>query len=78
MNSKELNELNRYFILSDYRDGDYFLLDEYNELNDIIKRNKIANHFENLRYKYLKGIIKEEEYNNICKKYIIKLTKTIK
>ena len=33
---KEKNELLRYFILSSYRDSDYFLLSEYEELESII------------------------------------------
>ena len=40
MNENELEELSRYFRLSDYRDGEYILLDEYEELMDIIRKNK--------------------------------------
>ena len=69
----EVNELYRYLILSSYRDGDYILLDEYDELNEIIRRNDDAKYLEEVRYDYLRGIISEEEYNNICFNYVNEL-----
>ncbi len=56
------NELLRYFILASYRDGEYILLEEYDELQDIIKRNPIARKIEEVRYKWLTGEISDEEY----------------
>ena len=69
----EVNELYRYLILSSYRDGDYILLDEYDELNEIIRRNDDVKYLEEVRYDYLRGIISEEEYNNICFNYVNEL-----
>ena len=69
----KLSELYRYLVLSSYRDGDYFLLEEYEELEDIIKRNDIARYLEDVRYQYLKGLISEEEYNDTCMGEINKL-----
>ncbi len=75
MNDLEKKELVKYFILAGYRDSDIFLEDEYLELEDIIKRNKIARYFESLRLKYLRKMITEEEYNNICNKYLKRIFK---
>ncbi len=73
MDDNELKEISRYFILCTYRDGDYMLLDEYEELEDIIKRNKTAQHLEDIRYMYLRNYISQEEYDNICNGYYKKL-----
>ncbi len=70
MNKEEKEELLRYFKLSDYREGDYFLQEEYEELEDIIKRNSIAKELEDARYKYILGIISEKEYNELYDKYL--------
>ncbi len=66
INTKERKELLDYFRLSRYRDGDYMLLEEYDELEDIIKRNNTAKELEEYRYKYITGKINEEEYNEKC------------
>ncbi len=73
MNEKERKELIRYFVLCTYRDSDIFLLDEYEELEQIIKNNKVAQYLEDVRYQYLKNKITKEEYNNIRDDYYCKL-----
>lgn len=70
---EEIKELYEYFRLSSYRDSEYFLLDEYDELERIIKKNKTAQYLEKIRYQYLKKIISEEEYNDICNDCLNKL-----
>ena len=45
--NEELKELYRYLRLSDYR-NDYILEDEYEELEDIIKRNTYAKYLERI------------------------------
>ena len=69
MNDSEINDLLRYFILSDYRDGDYFLLEEYEELESILKRSPIAKELDDARYKHIVGKISDEEYNDLYNKY---------
>ncbi len=59
------DELLRYFILAGYRDGEYILLEEYEELQEIIKKNSIARQIEEIRYKWLTGKISDEEYKKI-------------
>ncbi len=69
MSKEEKEELLRYFKLSDYREGEYFLQEEYEELEDIIKRNSVAKELEDARYKCILGIINEKEYNELYNKY---------
>ena len=69
MNENELEELSRYFRLSDYRDGEYILPDEYEELMDIIRKNKYAKILDDARYDYIRGKITEEEYNELYMSY---------
>lgn len=78
MNTKELEDLSRYFRLSDYRDGEYFLLEEYEELEEIVKRNPIAKELEEARYKCIKGKISEEEYKELCNNYFSLINKNKK
>ena len=73
MTEEERKELLEYFRLCSYRDGEYFLLQEYEKLNEIIKNNKTAKYLEVVRTKYLKKLITEEEYNNINNEYFNKL-----
>ena len=73
MNEQERKELLRYFTLCSYRDGEYILLEEYEELESIIKNNKIARYLEDVRFKYLTRQINEEEYNSINNNYFNKL-----
>jgi hypothetical protein len=73
MSDNKINELLNYFRLCSYRDGEYFLEDEYYELEGIIKRNEVAKYLEEIRYKYLTNQMTEEEYNNICNDYYNKL-----
>lgn len=70
---EEIKELYEYFRLSSYRDSEYFLLDEYDELERIIKKNKTAQYLEKIRYQYLKNAISEEEYDDICNDCLNKL-----
>ena len=69
MNDSEINDLLRYFILSDYRDGDYFLLEEYEELESILKRSPIVKELDDARYKHIVGKISDEEYSDLYNKY---------
>ena len=73
MTKEEREELLQYFKLCSYRDSDIFLLEEYEELEEIIKRNETARYLEKVRYQYLKNIITEEEYKNITGDYFKKL-----
>ena len=63
MDQRERRELVNYFRLSDYRDGSYFLLEEYLELREIVKNNSTARELEDYRDKYLTGKISEDQYN---------------
>ena len=65
MQENEIDELFRYFILSDYRDGEYILPDEYEELDTIIKKNKYAKLLDDARYDYIMGKMTEDEYNEL-------------
>ena len=75
MSKEAIDELNRYLILCSYRDGEYFLQEEYDELEAIIKRNPIARELEEERYRYLTNQITKEEYDNICMDAVRKLKK---
>ena len=75
MSKEAIDELNRYLILCSYRDGEYFLQEEYDELENIIKRNPIARELEEERYRYLTNEITKEEYDNICMEAVRKLKK---
>ena len=74
MLSKEIKELNQYLRLSSYRDGEYILHEEYQELMDIISRNPIARELENIRYQYLVGKMTKEEYDQACMGRVNQLT----
>ena len=74
MLSKEIKELNQYLRLSSYRDGEYILHEEYQELMDIISRNPIARELENIRYQYLVGKMTKEEYDQTCIERVNQLT----
>ena len=73
MISDEIRELNRYMRLSSFRDDEYFLQDEYEELEDIIERNNTAKYLEEVRYQYLTGQITKEEYDDTCDRSFNKL-----
>lgn len=73
MTNEEIKDLFDYFRLISYRDEGNMLLDEYDELNDIIARNKTAQKLERARLLLLEGKIKEEKYNDICYFYFNKL-----
>ena len=74
--NKDIIEIYTYFRLSSYRDSDYILPEEYEELEELIKRNDNIKYLEDLRYEYIKGIINEVEYNNKCDNLIYKLSRT--
>ena len=69
MEEQEIKDLSRYFRLSDYRDGDYFLEEEYYEFQEIIKRSPIAQELEEARYQSIIGKISEAQYQEKCMKY---------
>lgn len=69
MTEEELKDLSRYFKLSNYRDGEYFLLEEYEELEIILKKNHIAREIEAARTKSILGKISEEEYQELYDRY---------
>jgi len=62
MTEEERKDLSRYFRLSDYRDSEYFLQEEYDELQEVIKRSPIAQELEELRYQWIIGKISEMSY----------------
>ncbi len=64
--SDEFKDLENYFRISDYRDDtDYFLEDEYNELQEILRRCERAKRVEKARNESILGKIKEEDYKRI-------------
>jgi hypothetical protein len=65
MNEEEKKDLSRYFRLMDYMDEGSILLEEYEELEDIINRNKIAKSLEDARYQVIRGEISEDKYLEI-------------
>ena len=69
MTKEEINDLSTYFKLAIYRDEGNLLLEEYEELNDIIKRNKYAKLQEEARYKWITGKISDEVYQTIYHMY---------
>ena len=70
MTAEEKKDISRYFRLVGYRDDGDILLDEYEELEDIIKKSTIARLLENARYQCIVGKISEEQYQKMEKKYI--------
>lgn len=79
MSEDEKKELRRYFVLCTYRDGEYILQDEWEELEDIVKKNKYAQLLESARTKWILGKIPEQEFKKMCDYYnneaILKLSK---
>ncbi len=69
MTEEEIKDLSKYFRLSMYRDEGDILLEEFEELNDIIKRSPYARFQEEARFKWLKGTLTDEEYKNINSMY---------
>ena len=67
--SEEYKDLNRYFILDRFRDGEYMLEEEYHELQVILKRCQKARELDHARYLMIDGQISEEEYDKLFKKY---------
>lgn len=67
--SEEYKDLNRYFILDRYREGEYMLEEEYHELQDILKRCEKAKELDRTRYLMIIGKISEKEYNELFDKY---------
>lgn len=62
MTEKEIEDLSKYFRLIRYRDQGDIFLEEFNELQDIIKKYPLARAMEEDYYLFLKGQIPEEEY----------------
>lgn len=79
MTEEEIKDLGRYFRLITYRDDGDMLLEEYEELETIIKNNNVAKELEAARYKCIMKKISEEEYNKKIMSYFkkwLQLTKT--
>ncbi len=70
MTEEEKKDLSRYMILAMYRDEGSILLDEYEELNDILKRNSMAQELDDALYQYYMKKITYEEYSSIHDKYM--------
>ena len=70
MTEEEKKDLSRYMILAMYRDEGSILLDEYEELNDILKRNSMAQELDDALYQYYMKKITHEEYSIIHDKYM--------
>ena len=68
MTEEEKKDLSRYMILAMYRDEGSILLDEYEELNDILKRNSMAQELDDALYQYYMKKITYEEYSSIYDK----------
>ena len=65
--SQEFEDLDEYFRLIRYRDEtDYFLQDEYDKLEEIIKRSDRAKEMEKARVEFYQGKITEEQYKELC------------
>ena len=58
-------DLSRYFRLAIYRDEGSLLPEEYEELNEILKRNNASREIDDAYYNYLMGKITEEDYKKI-------------
>ena len=65
MNKEELDELLTYYRLCSYRDEGDILLDEYIELEDIIKRNDRVKTLEEARYQNIMGNLSDESYHKL-------------
>ena len=70
MTEEEKRDLSNYFVLARHRDDGDILIDEYEELNNIIRRNSMARLLEEARYQCIKGEISEEQYKEIEYIYI--------
>jgi len=71
MGEKEYKDLLRYFQLKEYYDEGNILEEEYEELKEIIKRNKAAKEMELAEMKFYSRKISGEEYQKVVKKYHI-------
>lgn len=69
MGEKEYKDLLRYFQLKEYYDEGNILEEEYEELKEIIKRNKAAKEMELAEMKFYSRKISGEEYQKVVKKY---------
>ena len=65
MDEDYYKDLSRYFRLAIYRDEGSLLPEEYEELNEILKRNKASKEIDDAYFNYLMGRITEEDYNKI-------------
>lgn len=70
MEEQERNDLLEYFHLKDFYNNGEILEDEYEELQEIIKRNKRAQEIEQAEMKFYSHKISGEEYNNIIEKHL--------
>ena len=55
MDEKEISDLSQYFRLTRFRDEGDLFLEEYQELEDIIRRNPMAQLMEEDHFQYLRS-----------------------
>ena len=70
MEEKERLDLLQYFHLKEFYNNGEILEDEYEELQEIIKRNKRAQEIEQAEMKFYSHKISGEEYNSIIQKHL--------
>ena len=73
MKEEDIKELMIYFKLSKYRDDGELLLDEYEELESIIKRNKIVKYLEEIRYLNIIGKLSDVKYQELLNIYDVEI-----
>ena len=78
MTEQEIQDLLNYFQLSIYNDELDILQDEFDELQEIIKRNKRAREMDDAKYLYFKGKMSEEEYEDLIQKHWNALTNAMR
>ncbi len=67
---EEIREFRRYHILERYRyESDYMLHEEWDELEDLIKRNDRIRDIEIARGRLFRGEISEEQFQKLCDSY---------
>lgn len=78
MTKEEAKDVFNYFRLDAFRDGDYFLEEEYYELEDILKRSSIAQELDNAKYLWIIGRMTEEEYHELSWKRYDEMREVLK
>ena len=70
MENDTIKDLSRYFVLTTYQDEGTILLEEYEELESILKRNIYARYIEKARYYNILGKLSDEDYQKLYNLYI--------